>query len=295
MPRPTGRGPASWCLPSDVARARRGAGALALRRGPAGALRERRPRAAYEPGVVVGHRGPRRARAAGGGGMTPPTWSRLPWRSLVGAVVLVAVVRQTGSGPFVAGVRALDATTLAWASRWPPSPPSPAPGGGTSSRGGWAWGSGCPRRWRPATAPSSSTRSCPAGSSATCTGASCTVGPSARPAAALRAVAWERTAGQVVHARPRGGGPARAPVTAAQPGPGGRRAGARPPPGGRAGGATAAGPASVPDRSAAGRRARRRPVRPPRAPAPGPAWWSPRAWRRPATWRRSSSPRVPSA
>jgi uncharacterized membrane protein YbhN (UPF0104 family) len=46
--------------------------------------------------------------------MTSPTWSRLPWRSLAGAVVLVAVVRQTGSGPFVAGVRALDATTLAW-------------------------------------------------------------------------------------------------------------------------------------------------------------------------------------
>ena len=48
--------------------------------------------------------------------MTPaPTWSRLPWRSLVGAVVLVAVVRQTGSGPFVAGGPARSTrTTLAW-------------------------------------------------------------------------------------------------------------------------------------------------------------------------------------
>ena len=43
-----------------------------------------------------------------------PRRSRLPWRALVGAVVLVAVVAQTGSGPLVAGVRSLDAPTLAW-------------------------------------------------------------------------------------------------------------------------------------------------------------------------------------
>lgn len=41
-------------------------------------------------------------------------WSGLPWRPLVGAVVLVAVVRQTGMGPFVAGVAALDVPALAW-------------------------------------------------------------------------------------------------------------------------------------------------------------------------------------
>lgn len=46
--------------------------------------------------------------------MTPRTRPRLPWGPLVGAVVLLLVVRQTGSGPFVAGVRALDAPTLAW-------------------------------------------------------------------------------------------------------------------------------------------------------------------------------------
>lgn len=46
--------------------------------------------------------------------MTPRTRPRLPWGPLVGAVVLLLVVRQTGSGPFVAGARALDAPTLAW-------------------------------------------------------------------------------------------------------------------------------------------------------------------------------------
>jgi glycosyltransferase 2 family protein len=44
---------------------------------------------------------------------SPVSRSRVPWRWVVGAVVLLAVMWRTGSGPFVAGVRSLDAWTLA--------------------------------------------------------------------------------------------------------------------------------------------------------------------------------------
>ena len=56
----------------------------------------------------------------------------------------------------------------------------------------------CPLRWRRTTGPCSSTSRCPAGSWATSTAASATVATSAMSAAGLRAVAWERSAGQVV-------------------------------------------------------------------------------------------------
>lgn len=46
--------------------------------------------------------------------MRRASWrSRLPWRWVLGAAVLAAVVWQTGTGPFVTGVRSLDARTLA--------------------------------------------------------------------------------------------------------------------------------------------------------------------------------------
>jgi glycosyltransferase 2 family protein len=45
--------------------------------------------------------------------MTRPSWwSKVPWRGLLGALVLGAVVARTGTGPFVTGVRTLDAGTL---------------------------------------------------------------------------------------------------------------------------------------------------------------------------------------
>jgi glycosyltransferase 2 family protein len=40
-------------------------------------------------------------------------WIRLHWRWVVGLVVLAAVVWQTGTGPFVTGVRSLDVQSLA--------------------------------------------------------------------------------------------------------------------------------------------------------------------------------------
>lgn len=39
-------------------------------------------------------------------------WSSVPWRALIGAAILVAVVWRTGTGPFVTGVRSLDGETL---------------------------------------------------------------------------------------------------------------------------------------------------------------------------------------
>ena len=45
--------------------------------------------------------------------MTWASWrSKVPWRWILGAAVLGAVVWQTGTGPFVSGVRSLDARTL---------------------------------------------------------------------------------------------------------------------------------------------------------------------------------------
>lgn len=45
--------------------------------------------------------------------MTAPSWSRTPWRWLVGSAILALVVGRTGGGPVVAGVRALDVEVLA--------------------------------------------------------------------------------------------------------------------------------------------------------------------------------------
>lgn len=42
----------------------------------------------------------------------PPWWSGMLWRWVFGAAVLGAVVWQTGAGPFVTGVRSLDVGTL---------------------------------------------------------------------------------------------------------------------------------------------------------------------------------------
>jgi glycosyltransferase 2 family protein len=45
--------------------------------------------------------------------MTVPSWrSRVPWRSVLGGVVLGAVVWRTGTGPFASGVSSLDARTM---------------------------------------------------------------------------------------------------------------------------------------------------------------------------------------
>lgn len=44
--------------------------------------------------------------------MTRPTWSTLPWSWILGTGVLGGVVWRTGTGPFVAGVRSLDIQTL---------------------------------------------------------------------------------------------------------------------------------------------------------------------------------------
>jgi glycosyltransferase 2 family protein len=43
----------------------------------------------------------------------PSWWSRVPWRWVLGAAVLAAVVERAGTGPFVTVVRSLDAPTLA--------------------------------------------------------------------------------------------------------------------------------------------------------------------------------------
>ena len=42
-------------------------------------------------------------------------WSGLPWRWVLGGTVLAAVLWRTGAGPFVTGLRSLDAPTLALA------------------------------------------------------------------------------------------------------------------------------------------------------------------------------------
>lgn len=45
--------------------------------------------------------------------MTSPSWSRTPWRWLVGLGILALVVARTGGGPVLAGIRALDVEVLA--------------------------------------------------------------------------------------------------------------------------------------------------------------------------------------
>ena len=67
-----------------------------------------------------------------------------------------------------------------------------------SSRAAWAWRSRCAARSPPTTARSCSTPRCPAASSATCTAACGTAATSRQTGRGLRAVGWERLAGQVV-------------------------------------------------------------------------------------------------
>ena len=98
--------------------------------------------------------------------------------------VLLSVVWRVGAGPFLAGLRLIDAgagravAASAWSRR------RRRPGGGAWSPAGWACGCRCVPRWRTATGRSSSTRRCPAGCSATCTGRCATA---ARPATSAAA------------------------------------------------------------------------------------------------------------
>lgn len=130
----------------------------------------------------------------------PSWWSRVPWRWVLGAAVLGAVVWRTGTGPFLTGVRSLDARALVL-------------GAGiavlTTVACAWRWhlvasGLGVPIRMRPAVASyyrgqllntllpggvlGDVHRGVLHGRDADATGR------------ALRAVAWERFAGQVVQA-----------------------------------------------------------------------------------------------
>lgn len=132
--------------------------------------------------------------------MTAPSWwSRVPWRGLVAAAVLGGVLRQTGTGPFLTGLRSLDAPTLAL-------------GGGiallTTVASAWRWhlvanGLGVAIGLRPAVA------SCYRAQFLNTVLPGGVLGDVHRGLAhgrragdtsrALRAVAWERFAGQAVH------------------------------------------------------------------------------------------------
>lgn len=132
--------------------------------------------------------------------MTPRSrWWRVPGRWLVGAAVLGGVLWHTGTGPFVAGLRSLDAPTLAL-------------GGGiavlTTVASAWRWqlvanGLGVEIGMRPAVA------SCYRAQFLNTVLPGGVLGDVHRGLAhgrnagdtgrALRAVAWERFAGQVVH------------------------------------------------------------------------------------------------
>jgi len=128
--------------------------------------------------------------------MTFPAW--VPWRWVVGAVVLGAVVWQTGTGPFVTGFRTLDARTLVLGA---------AIAVLTTFACAWRWhlvagGLGVGIRMPPAVA------SCYRGQFLNLVLPGGVLGDVHRGVAhgrdagdtgrALRAVAWERVAGQVV-------------------------------------------------------------------------------------------------
>ena len=130
--------------------------------------------------------------------MTRTWW---PWaRLLGGAAILAVLVWRLGAGPFLDGLR--HGRPAGRSSAAPPSALrhhgvlrlAVAPGRRAAS----ASGCRCGRRSPPTTARSSSTPRCPAGCSATCTAACATAATSATSGCGLRAVAWERSAGQVV-------------------------------------------------------------------------------------------------
>ena len=240
-----------------------------------------RPRARDGPAAVVGHRGRRGPAASGGGGvMARPVarlrggaWSRCAARRRRG---------RTGSGPWLAGVRSLDAGRVALCAGIAVL---------TTTACAWRWHlvarqlglarSRCGRRWRvlPVAVPQHRAAGWGAGGRRPGALHGRDVGDTRR---ALRAVAWERCAGQVVTivlglallaVLP---SPVRTavPVVAAR-----RRRGGR----GRAGGAAPSG------RTPFGRaRWCGRPVR------PGWASCLPPPWRRQVTSRRSSWWPVPS-
>ena len=231
--------------------------------------------------------------------MTPPTWSRLPGARSSASAILVG--RGLAAGQRSLRRRAPGARRRRrW--RWRPCIGRRRPRVALrlavepGRRGLGRRRRRCPRRWRPATARSSSTRPCPAGSSATCTAGvrhGRDAGDAGRGAAAV-VLGAARRPGRA--GRPRGGGAARAAR---------RRCGASVPAGaplpavvlragGRAGGC-----------AGRGARVRRGPVGCGRRPTtsacgllarrawPGVVLASCVAW--PGTSRRSSSPPAPSA
>ena len=179
---PDGRRPGLLLPPGDVA-----ALADSLRRWLceptcAGSPRGGRP---VGPGCPVGRRPPTGWPGSCGGGRM----SGRSWRSCALPPVRRSSARCCGGpGP----VRSSTASARSTAGPSPSARPSPfrrpsrARGAGTSSRGssasGWTW----VPRWPPATAPSSSTPPCPAGSWVTCTAACATGGTPVTPARAAR-------------------------------------------------------------------------------------------------------------
>ena len=132
-----------------------------------------------------------------------------------GAAILAVLVWRLGTGPFLDGMRTVDGWALAAAA---------GIGVLTTVCCAWRWrlvarGLGvacrCPRRSPPTTARSSSTRRSRAASSATCTAASATGATCSDVGRGLRAVVWERAAGQVVQAVLDRRGAARAAVAGA--------------------------------------------------------------------------------
>ena len=128
-----------------------------------------------------------------------PRRSRVPWRGVLGAAVLVAVAWRTGTGPFVTGVRSLDAPTLVLGA---------GIAGLTTVACAWRWhlvaaGLGVAIRVPPAVA------SCYRAQFLNTVLPGGVLGDVHRgvlhgrdtgdTGRALRAVAWERLAGQVVH------------------------------------------------------------------------------------------------
>ncbi len=132
--------------------------------------------------------------------MTGPSWwRRVPWRWVLGAAVVGAVLWRTGAGPFVAGVRSLDARSLVLAT---------GIAAVTTGAGAWRWhlvarGLGVAIRMRPAVA------SCyraqflntvlPGGVLGDVDRGVVHGRDAGDTVRALRAVAWERFAGQLVH------------------------------------------------------------------------------------------------
>ena len=164
-----------------------------------------------------------------------------------------------------------------------------APRGARARRGD----RGCPPPWRPATARSSSTRSCREGSWATCTAGSCTVARRGRPGGRCgpSAGSGSRDRSSRPSSRCSSWGCCRRPC--APPFPGCWPALVVVAAVAVAGGPVGAGRRLVEPAGPHG--PRRRTARRCSCAGRGPASSSPRWWRSPGTWRRTSSPRAPSA